>query len=458
MQFPKGFIWGTATAAYQIEGGWNEDGKGLSVWDRFTDTPGKIDSGHTGNIACDHYHRYAEDVALMKELGMSGYRYSLSWSRIIPEGAGDVSQKGIDFYNRLLDALLEAGVTPFVTLFHWDLPLALHNKGGWLNPDSPLWFAEYAHVCAKAFGDRIRHWMTLNEPQSNIIGGYTRGDQAPGLKIGIRDCLCAAHNMLCAHGRAVEALRKSVPQDIQVGFAPVGVGKYPATDSPEDIEAARKATFATLKHETPFYSLWSSAWCMEPVYNGIYPDDMLELFDADMPAIGSDDMKIISQPVDFIGANIYLMDPVIAADNDNGFEEIPASPNARKNKLGWPVEPPALYWGPKFLYERYKKLIYITENGFCNVDVVSTDGKVHDPQRIDFIQRYLLHLGKAIQDGIDVRGYFHWTLMDNFEWAHGFTARFGLAYTDFETQKRIIKDSGYFYRDIAKSCAVPETL
>ncbi len=443
MSFDKDFIWGAASASYQVEGAVFEDGRGLSVWDMMCRKEGKIYQGQTGNVACNHYHLYKEDVALMRELGIKGYRMSLSWPRILPDGIGYVNQKGLEFYDRLIDELLAAGVRPFVTLFHWDYPYSLYKKGGWLNPDSSEWFREYAEVVVERLSDRVTDWMTLNEPQCFIGSGHQTGNHAPGDKHAHKEVLLAAHNALLAHGKAVRTIREYSKKQANIGYAPVGVVKVP--DNPartEDIDAARKAMFTI-----DSTGCWNNTWWMDPVFLGRYPEDGLKLYGDAVPDYDENDMKIISEPVDFAGANIYN-GREIYADESGCPKEAPRKDGYPFTAFNWAVVPQSLYWGPKFLYERYGKPIVITENGMANIDWPALDGKVHDPQRIDFLHRYLLALRQASDDGVDIRGYFHWCLTDNFEWVEGFSKRLGLIYVDYPTQKRTIKDSGYWYKQI----------
>lgn len=441
MGFPKEFIWGAATAAYQVEGAWNEGGRGLSIWDAFCHQSGHIFEGHTADTACDHYHRFREDVQLMKQLGIRAYRFSISWPRILPNGTGSVNEAGIRFYEELADELLQNGITPYATLYHWDYPYALHQRGGWLNPESPAWFAAYTRVVAQRLGGKIKHFFTLNEPQCFIGLGYENGEHAPGLHCSRKDCLQMAHHVLLAHGRAVQVLRDVIP-GVQVGYAPTGSSFYPATDAPEDVEAARKATF-----DVPERWTFSISWWSDPVLLGQYPEAGVRMFGQDMPQIGKQDLQLISQPLDFYGQNIYNSAPV-RADGNGGYVCVPRPAGYSRTAFDWPVTPQSLYWEPKFLYERYRTPIVITENGMSCHDAVSLDGQVHDPNRVDFLQRYLRELRRGIEEGTDVRGYFHWSLMDNFEWTRGYGERFGLIYVDFATQKRTPKDSFYAYQRV----------
>lgn len=443
-EFPADFLWGAAAASYQIEGAVDEDGKGPSVWDMFCQHPGAVFGDHSGAVACDHYHRYREDVELMRGLGLGGYRLSICWPRILPEGMGRVNEAGIAFYDRLFDRLLEAGITPWVTLFHWDYPLELFRRGGWLNPDSSSWFAEYAHLIAERFSDRVTNYFTLNEPQVYIGFGHLEGCHAPGLKLSVAEVLQAGHHTLLAHGKAVQALRSAAKSPLTIGYAPVGLPKLPASNDSEDIELARRATFEITERTT-----WNNAWWMDPVFLGHYPEQGLSFFGKDAPKVRDGDLELIAQPIDRFGCNIYQGQRVKASTNDSvGYEEIPWGVGAPRTAFNWPVTPDALYWGPKFFFDRYRKPLVITENGLSCRDWVSLDGAVHDPSRIDFTTRYLRALHRAIQDGIDVRGYFHWSIMDNFEWAAGYRERFGLVHVDYQTQKRTPKDSYHWYRRV----------
>lgn len=445
--FPENFTWGAAAAAYQIEGAWNEDGKGLSVWDMLARQPGKVWENHTGEIACDHYHRYKEDIGLMAEIGLHAYRLSVSWPRILPTGTGSPNKVGLDFYDRLVDELLAQKIEPWVTLFHWDYPYELFLRGGWLNPDSPTWFADYAAIVVDRLSDRVAHWMTLNEPQCFIGLGHLGTDtvHAPGLKLGMAEVLLAAHHCLIAHGLSVQTIRARARKPSIIGWAPVGNAFFPVTNSPEDIEAARTATHAV--HPGHF---WNNSWFADPVVLGHYPEEGLRAYGDAVPKLNSKDFEIISQPLDFYGVNIYSATQ-IKADPDGKPVAVPFPTGHAHTHFTWKRAPESLYWGPRFLAERYQLPIIITENGLSNVDWVSLDGQVHDPQRIDFLHRYLLELHRAIQDGVDVRGYFQWSIMDNFEWAEGYKHRFGLIHVDYETQKRTLKDSAHWYREVIRS-------
>ncbi len=442
MRFPKGFVFGAASSAYQVEGAADVDGRGPSVWDEFCRRPGAVHQGESGAVACDHYHRYREDVSLMRSIGLRAYRLSLSWPRILPDGTGRINEAGLAFYDRLIDELLGAGIEPWVTLFHWDMPSALFRRGGWLNHDSAGWFADYAELATRRLSDRVRHWITLNEPQVFIGLGHADGKHAPGLKLSFPDCLRAAHHALLGHGRAVLAMRGAARRPLSIGWSPVGHISCPATDSPADIEAARTAMFSVRRRD-----FWNNTWFADPVCRGRYPDDGVRLFGEDMPRIADSDLETIHQPLDFYGVNIYSGGQVKAGPGGEPVD-IPAPPGAPTTTFRWLIRPEVLNWGPRLLAERYGLPITITENGMANVDTVDLDGRVQDPQRIDFTRRHLLELGRAARDGVNVLGYFHWSILDNFEWAEGYRERFGLIHVDYATQRRTLKDSAHWYRRV----------
>lgn len=447
--FDKKFIWGCASSSFQIEGAWNEDGKGEGIWDRYCHEGGHILNDDVADVACDFYHRYKEDIALMKQMGIQAYRFSLSWPRILPKGVGEVNQKGIDFYNAVIDELLKNGIEPYITLYHWDYPQALQDRGGWLNEESIQWFAEYAGVVSAAFSDRVSKFITLNEPQCFTGLSHLHGINAPGNILPQKDLFQLVHNVLRAHGAAVIALRQNAKQPIEVGYAPTCGMVYPTVPTPENIEACRKFLF-TCPDDMSNWT-WNVPWFSDPVFLGKYPEDGLKKYAEYLPEITDEDMALISQPLDFMGENIY--NGVMIEADENGepkyVERHPGFPTTGNN---WPVTPDCFYWGLKFLYERYKTPILVTENGVCNKDVISADGKVHDPQRIDFLNRYILAMKRAMDDGADIRGYFQWTLTDNFEWNSGYRDRFGLVYVDFRTQRRYRKDSSYWYQELIRTC------
>ena len=445
--FPKTFVWGAAAASYQIEGAVAADGRGQSVWDMYCRKPGMVWNGHTGDVSCNHYHRYAEDVTLMKQIGLQAYRLSVAWPRIQPSGVGAPNAAGLDFYDRLVDALLAAGITPWVTLFHWDFPLDLYHRGGWLNRDSADWFADYTTHVVSRLSDRVKHWMTLNEPQVYIGAGHMEGRHAPGDKLAFKEVLLAGHHTLLAHGKSVQAIRAAAKQPPIVGYAPVALSKMPLDpSSAADIAAARQHMF-TVASETA----WTNSWWMDPVFLGHYPEDGLKFFGKDAPTPHPGDLETMSQPLDFCGVNIY-QGQYVRAGIDGTPEEPPMPVGAKLTAFEWYVTPEAMYWGPKFLHERYGKPIVITENGISCRDWVSKDGGVHDAQRIDFTHRYLDEAARAIADGVPIETYFHWSFIDNFEWAHGYKHRFGMIFCDYENGgTRTIKDSGHWYAEVIKT-------
>jgi beta-glucosidase len=445
MSFPENFLWGAAAASYQIEGGAFADGKGASVWDMFVRKPGAVVGGHTGDVACDHYHRYAEDVGLMKGMGLKAYRLSVSWPRVLPEGTGTPNAAGLAFYDRLVDTLLAAGIEPWVTLFHWDFPLALYYRGGWLNRDSAEWFADYAALVTQKLSDRVKNWMTLNEPQVYINAGHLDGRHAPGDKLALREAIRAGHHTLLAHGRGVQAIRANSKQPCRIGYAPASYPKVPLTDSRADLEAARRSFFSITNK-----NLWNMSWWLDPVFLGEYPADGWRFYGSDVPTLRSGDMELISQPVDFFGVNIYAGD-CIRALPDGSPEAVPWPDGHPITAFEWPVVPNAMYHTTRFCHERYGKPIVVTENGLSCRDWVSTDGKVHDPQRIDFTRRYLLELERAIDGGVPIEAYFHWSFIDNFEWARGYKERFGMIHCDYATGTRTPKESSYWYANVIRT-------
>lgn len=445
--FKDDFVWGAATSAYQIEGAAFEDGKGLSVWDEFCRQEGRIFQGHTGDTACDHYHRYKEDIALMKELGIKAYRFSISWTRILPDGLGRLEEKGVRFYRNLAEELKNQGITPYATLFHWDYPVALMRKGGWLNPDSPRWFEEYAAAVANELGDCIKDFYTFNEPQMMFGNTFVSTNLAPGYRMADSDVIKMIHNMLLAHGLAVQAIRKRIP-DARVGAALCSDPVIPELEDERSIEAARELYFKA--GDTMEALSFGLTWYSDPLMLGTYPKDGLEKFGKYLPKGWQEDMKTICQPLDYYGQNIYSGNTVRLGEDGKAVPRMRPAGHP-KTALDWPIDPEALYWGPRFLYERYQTPVVITENGLSCHDAVSLDGRVHDPNRIDYLNRYLLQLERASEEGICVWGYFHWSLMDNFEWTQGYNERFGLIYIDYETLERIPKDSFYWYKEVVET-------
>ena len=442
MSFPENFVWGAATASYQIEGGVSEGGRGVSIWDTFSHTPGRIVNGDTGDVACDSYHRWAEDVELLKAMHLKAYRFSIAWPRIIPGGTGPVNAEGLAWYSRFVDALLAAGIEPYVTLYHWDLPQALQDKGGWLNADTAKAFAEYARVVAEHFRGRVTHYFTLNEPQCSVGLGYATGAHAPGYKLDDGAVFCAWHNTIYAHCLAADAIRKADLAAL-VGIAPTGRICTPATDSPADIAAARQAMFDLEDGNWTF--TYSPA--LDPIVLGKWPQIKGGQAQRVIDAIPQEQLDALPLGrLDFIGMNIYNS-VAVRARADGKPEFCPRAAGHPRTAIGWPITPKAMEWGPRFLHERYGLPIFITENGLSCTDRIHLDGKVHDPERIDFTHRYLLALRQGIEAGADVQGYFHWSLLDNFEWSEGYNERFGLVYVDYPTGTRTPKDSAAWYRE-----------
>ncbi len=430
MQFPSDFYFGVATSSYQIEGAVAEDGRGESIWDRFTATPGAVKDGSTGAVACDHYHRYIEDVALMKWLGVNAYRFSTAWPRILPTGSGKVNSAGLDFYDRLVDALLNAGITPFVTLYHWDLPQALQDKGGWTNRDTAFAFADYAGVVLERLGDRVKYWMTHNEPWVAAFLGNYFGLHAPGWR-DLNAALQVAHHMLLSHGLVVPQIQAAGGQ---AGIAPNLVPAQPASSSPADLAAVQR------------HDEYINRWFLDPVAGQGYPQKMWDYYGAAVPKVGADDMKIIAAPVDFLGINYY--NRRIAADNPGGKPpqvrsvEDPSKPRT----LDREIYPSGLYDILTRIHREYNfPALYITENGAA-VEEEVTNNRVDDSQRTQFLRDHFVQAARAVSDGVPLRGYFVWSLMDNFEWALGYTLRYGIVRVDYDSLIRTPKDSASWYR------------
>jgi len=438
-QFPDDFLWGAATAAYQIEGSPLADGAGPSIWQRFAHTPGRMLNGDTGDVACDHYRRWREDVALMKSLGLGAYRFSVSWSRVMPEGKGQLNPKGLDFYERLVDTLLENGIQPMATLFHWDLPAALDDRGGWLNPDIADWFADYAAAMYTRLDGRIRHWATLNEPWVVTDGGYLHGALAPGHRNRF-EAPIASHHLLRAHAKAVQAYRAHGRH--AVGLVVNIEPKYPASQSPEDLAATRRA------------DAYMNRQYLDPVFFGTYPEELREVFGEAWPEWSQDDMALIRQPLDFIGINYYTRNVV---QHDPQQWPLQASPVRQHRhahtETGWEVFPQSLTDTLTWFKQRYGDLpLYITENGAAFYDPPQAEaGRVRDPLRVSYLRQHLRAVHAARDAGCDVRGYFAWSLLDNLEWSLGYSKRFGIVHVDFETQARTPKDSARFYAQVVAS-------
>jgi beta-glucosidase len=427
--FPPDFLWGAATAAYQIEGAAAADGRGESVWDRFSATPGKVRGGDTGSVACDFYHRYPDDIALMRDLGLDAFRFSISWPRILPEGRGRVNERGLDFYDRLVDALLAEGITPFPTLFHWDTPQALEDEGGWPARSTAEAFVEYVDVVTARLGDRITHWATHNEPWVVAWLGHAWGEHAPG-RTSEAEAIAAAHHLLLAHGWAVERLRAAAPH-AQVGIVLNLSHVDPASDSPADTDAQRELDGT------------ANRWFLDPLFRGRYPDDLLERF---APPVRDGDLETISAPIDFLGVNNYFRF-VVRASSNGDLPHLVRDPDAQVTDMGWEVYPDGLYKLLVRVVDDYgPPAIYVTENGAAYGDVRVHDGAVHDPERIAYLQSHVDAVGRARDTGAPIRGYFVWSFLDNFEWSLGYSKRFGIVYVDYPTLERVPKDSFDWYR------------
>ena len=445
LKFPENFIWGSATSAYQIEGAWDEDGRGPSIWDTFCRKPGRIKTGETGDRAADHYHRWAEDVELMSQIGLKAYRFSIAWTRIIPDGKGKVNPAGLDFYDRLVDALLEKGIAPYATLFHYDLPQPLQDQGGWPRRETASYFGEYAGVVGKRLGDRVTHWLTHNEPAVTSMLGYLTGEHAPGKRNPFA-AFAAMHHLLLSHGYAAQALRSSAVIPLQIGIALNLYPIYPATDSPRDQRA------------TTIPDGLTNRLFLDPLLKGRYPDDLTStifwrllqrsLNQPGRPSTLQDDLKIISAPLDWVGVNYYSRSvvrhvPVIGS--------MQIKPKGSSYSQMWEIYPPGLYDLLVRLQKDYGHPNWVvSENGVPVPDQVAPDGGVHDEARIQFLKAHIAQVHKAIQEGVPVRGYFVWSLLDNFEWVHGYSMRFGMVYVDFSTEKRILKDSGNWFGEVIR--------
>ncbi|MFZ5825984.1 MAG: GH1 family beta-glucosidase [Bacillota bacterium] len=441
MKFPNGFLWGAATASYQIEGAAHEDGRGLSIWDTFSRTPGKVAGGDTGDVACDHYHRYLDDVNLMADLGFQSYRFSIAWPRIYPTGAGAVNPKGIDFYKRLVDALLAKNIKPVVTLYHWDLPQALQDQGGWGNRDVAYRFQDYAATMFRELGDVVDMWTTINEPFCVSFISHALGEHAPGdhdWPLAVK----VSHHVLLAHGLGVETFRQLMPAGKQIGITLNMTVAEPATDTEEDHAAAHR------------FDGWANRWFADAVFKGQYPADMLLYY----KGLGADDyivdgdLRVISQPTDFVGLNYYTR-AVCKADPGNpflGMTSVP--PTAPVTDQGWEIVPDYL----RRLLIRVEQdwtrglPVYVHENGCAMPDVLGPDGRVDDPGRLQFLKDHFAASHQAIEAGVNLKGFYVWSLLDNFEWAWGYAKRFGIVYVDYPTQRRIPKSSALWYREVIR--------
>jgi beta-glucosidase len=439
-RFPDSFLWGASTSAYQIEGSPLADGAGPSIWQRFAHSPGRTTNGDSGDVACDHYRRYRDDVALMSELGLQAYRFSISWSRILPAGTGSVNRAGLGFYERLVDALLAANIAPNATLFHWDLPAALDDRGGWLNRDVADWFGEYARVVFAALGDRVPMWATLNEPWVVTDGGYLHGALAPGHR-NLFEAPIASHNLLRAHGMGVQAFRAESRLG-QVGLVVNLEPKDPATASDGDAGAARRG------------DAYMNRQYLDPVFKGGYPDELREIFGDAWPEFPVDDFRLIGQPIDFLGINYYTRG--VVRDEPTALPVRLAyvrQPEHAYTETGWEVHPPSLTRTLLWVTERYGRMpLYVTENGAAFYDAPhAIDGAVNDPLRVWYYREHLKACRDAIAEGADLRGYFAWSLLDNYEWSLGYSKRFGIVHVNYETQERTPKASALFYRDVIRS-------
>ncbi len=444
--FPEGFLWGVATASYQIEGRIEENGKGESIWDRFSHIPGKIIDGSNGDIACDHYHLYPQDIQLMKELGIKTYRLSISWPRIFPQGKGSPNPKGIEFYRNLISQLVQNDIKPAVTLFHWDLPQKLQNIGGWANREVADYFEEYAKYVFKELGDLVQIWITLNEPSVYTFVGHNEGRHAPGIT-DFSTALQVAHNLLVGHGKAVKAYREMGLKG-EIGLSQNMTPMYPASEKESDVSAARRCD-----------GYWNR-WFNDPIFKGEYPQDMLDWYSTRvvLPEMSKEDLEIIKTPIDFLGLNNYFGSKVKQDDTKWPLQLSESFIGEYRTEMGWGINPECFYDLLKRLGREYPGVkIYITENGCAFKDQINRDGEVLDENRVDYLFNHFRSAHRAIQEGVNIAGYFIWSLMDNFEWAEGYTKRFGIVYVDYPTQRRIIKKSGYWYNDVIRSNGIEDT-
>lgn len=454
MQFPSDFKWGVASAAYQVEGGAYEDGKGLSIWDTFSHIPGKIFSDNNGDVACDSYHRYEEDLDIMQKLHIENYRFSVSWPRVFPNGDTTINPMGIAYYDKLVDGCLKRGITPWITLYHWDLPEALQKDGGWQNEKTIERFEQYASFIAAHFKGRVTSFIPFNEPQCVVGLGHGLCNHAPGIPLDYKDQFKVWHHLLLAHGKAVQAIRKEIP-NAKIGIASTGNLAYLNEEDTKPFRNAKtpepliSATFVTRPEDAESWLPFNHQWFLDPMCLGHYPEDPYSPWNAFKDSVSKEDLECISQPIDFIGLNIYNgHEIVLEGDTYRYAKKYDGYP---RTAMKWPVTPEVLYWGPRLIYERYHLPVAITENGLSCNDKIYLDGKVHDPDRIDFLKRYLYCLGQCIEDHVPVIGYMQWSLLDNFEWYDGYKERFGLVYVDYRNQNRIPKDSAYWYAGVIQN-------
>jgi beta-glucosidase len=441
-QFPPEFVFGASTAAYQIEGAASEDGRGPSIWDTFARTPGKVTNGDTGDIACDHYHRLESDLDLVRDLGLDSYRFSIAWPRVVPDGTGPVNARGLDFYRRMVDGLLTRGVTPMATLFHWDLPQPLQDAGGWAHRDTVGWFADYATAVLEAIGDAVPLWVTVNEPFCAGMIGHLQGRHAPGI-VDLHTALAASHHLLLAHGEAVRLVRDLVPE-ARVGNSVLLSDIHPATEAPADVEAARRLDG------------YENRWFLDPVFRAAYPDDMLDWYAGQVPIdfIGDGDLKVIAAPMNFSGINFYETKTVVGDQGEPFHRASVLAAGGPLTANGIDARPAGLGRVLRRLRAEYPAIpLYITENGAPFFDYVDPNGQVKDPERVRYLDDHLTETHRAMADGVDVRGYFVWSLLDNFEWADGYSRRFGLYFVEFGTQARIAKASARWYQRLIASRA-----
>jgi beta-glucosidase len=444
--FPQDFVWGSATSAYQIEGAVNEDGRGESIWDRFAKTASHIEDGSNGSIACDHYHRWRDDIRLMQELGHRAYRFSVAWPRVCPTGRAPVNEKGLDFYSRLVDGLLDAGITPYLTLYHWDLPQALQDEDGWARRDTAAAFAQYANIVSRRLGDRVKHWITHNEPWCASMVAYEKGHHAPGLRDG-RAALAASHHLLLSHGLAVEIIRGNAPAS-EIGITLNLSPAIPASDDAADADARRH------------YDGYMNRWFLDPIFRGEYPADMVRDYRAKgyLPQEGltfvqPGDLRTIGAPTDFLGINYYSRS--VLRSGGATADPVVVVPEAPRTEMGWEVYPEGMFETLMRVHLEYgPQKIYVTENGASYSDGPDAKGRVLDASRLRFLREHLLSAHRAIALGVPLKGYFVWSLLDNYEWQHGYTQRFGITWVDYETQRRLPKDSALWYRTVIAKNAI----
>ena len=441
--FPADFLWGTATAAYQVEGAVHRDGRGLSIWDTFSHTPGKIFANHTGDVADDEFDRFAEDIRIMQDLGVRAFRFSVAWPRIFPQGSGTPNPQGMAYYNRLVDALLHAGIAPFCTIYHWDLPEALQQTGGWQNRDTAFRMADYAGYVSAQLSDRVKHFFTMNEIRTFTELGYGSGQHAPGLSLDRKGLAQVEHHALLGHGMAAQSIRAHATSPVEVGVAENPTAVTPVTDEPRQIAAARTA----MREENAMF--------LTAIMEGRYTDAYLKSMGSDAPRFTDAEMKLIGTPLDFVGLNIYGPTYVRAHANSAGYEVVQPSPTFPRMASNWlTIGPECMQWTPRFAHDLWNpKSIYITENGASADDNLTGDGEVLDIDRVMFLRNYIAQLKNAVASGVPVKGYFLWSLLDNFEWADGYGKRFGIVHVDFETQKRTPKLSAAFYASLIRAGA-----